>query len=68
MSQGHGGGTRLENALGSGDYTPDGQVDFKDSTKQTQLVGCLYYRSSIFRFTSKEFKNSKKIVQQPLLV
>lgn len=28
-SYGYGGGTRLENALGAGDYTPIGQVDFE---------------------------------------
>lgn len=28
-SYGHGGGTRLENSLGSGDYSEDGQVDFQ---------------------------------------
>jgi len=28
-SYGHGGGTRLENSLGSGDYSADGQVDFQ---------------------------------------
>jgi len=28
-SYGYGGGTRLENSLGGGDYTPDGQVDFQ---------------------------------------
>lgn len=28
-SYGHGGGTRVENTLGSGDYTLDGQVDFQ---------------------------------------
>ena len=28
-SYGYGGGTRLENALGAGDYTSDGQVDFE---------------------------------------
>jgi hypothetical protein len=28
-SYGHGGGTRLENSLGAGDYSPDGQVDFQ---------------------------------------
>jgi len=28
-SYGYGGGTRLENSLGGGDYTPEGQVDFQ---------------------------------------
>ena len=40
-SQGHGGGTRLENALGSGDYTPDGQVDFQ-GFYETNTVGGLF--------------------------
>ena len=39
-SYGYGGGTRLENSLGGGDYTPDGQVDFQSFTTQTPSVVC----------------------------
>ena len=40
-SYGHGGGTRLENALGSGDYTANGQVDFQ-GFYNTNTVGGLF--------------------------
>jgi len=40
-SYGHGGGTRLENSLGSGDYSDDGQVDFQKFWN-TNTVGGLF--------------------------
>ena len=40
-SYGHGGGTRLENSLGSGDYSEDGQVDFQKFWN-TNTVGGLF--------------------------
>jgi len=40
-SYGHGGGTRLENSLGSGDYSVDGQVDFQKFWN-TNTVGGLF--------------------------
>lgn len=40
-SYGYGGGTRLDNALGAGDYTPDGQVDF-DKFYRTNTIGGLF--------------------------
>ena len=40
-SYGYGGGTRLDNSLGAGDYTPDGQVDF-DKFYRTNTVGGLF--------------------------
>ena len=40
-SFGHGGGTRLENSLGSGDYSENGQVDFQKFWN-TNTVGGLF--------------------------
>ena len=38
-SYGYGGGTRLENSLGGGDYTPDGQVDFQKFYNSNTIGG-----------------------------
>ncbi|HIO15724.1 MAG TPA: TonB-dependent receptor [Flavobacteriales bacterium] len=38
-SYGHGGGTRLENSLGSGDYSEDGQVDFQKYWNNNTIGG-----------------------------
>ena len=40
-SYGYGGGSRLENSLGAGDYTPDGQVDFQ-KFYNTNTIGGLF--------------------------
>ena len=40
-SYGYGGGSRLENSLGGGDYTPDGQVDFQ-KFYNTNTIGGLF--------------------------
>ena len=38
-SYGYGGGTRLENSLGGGDYTPNGQVDFQKFYNSNTIGG-----------------------------
>ena len=38
-SYGFGGGTRVENSLGAGDYTPDGQVDFQKFYNSNTIGG-----------------------------
>lgn len=38
-SYGYGGGTRVENSLGGGDYTPDGQVDFQKFYNSNTIGG-----------------------------